>query len=118
MKPNNSNIIDNTTDSFRNEVPAQQIPVVNAEAVIINSGERERSCCCRFCDFTFQTFAAGFNLQALFAESFRADEKHHCHLSADQFISQREENYRIMGLYEFICKSYTDGNNKSTPIEC
>lgn len=81
MKPNNKNIADNTIRLLRNEVPAQQIPAVNAEAIIRNSGERERSCCCRFCDFTFQTFAAGFNLQALFAEFFRADEKYHCHLS-------------------------------------
>lgn len=81
MKPNNKNIADNTIRLLRNEVPAQQIPAVNAEAIIRNSGERERSCCCRFCDFTFQIFAAGFNLQALFAEFFRADEKYHCHLS-------------------------------------
>ena len=70
MKPNNKNIADNTIRLLRNEVPAQQIPAVNAEAVIRNSGERERSFCCRFCDFTFQTFAAGFNLQAFLLNSF------------------------------------------------
>ena len=104
MKPNNKNIADNTIRLLRNEVPAQQIPAVNAEAVIRNSGERERSFCCRFCDFTFQTFAAGFNLKALFAEFFRADEKYHCQLNCRSIHFTSRAKFTNKGLLRIYLK--------------
>ena len=74
MRQNNPNISDSVMWSLRDEVSAQQIPAVNAKTTRINSGERERSCCCLFCNLTFQTFTAGSNLQAILAVIIQADD--------------------------------------------